>query len=382
MLLKFTSASLVSYLLLFSGGCGKLIDAKGKTEVKAGQKTGSDKTADNSKQDLDPPPGTNDNNAGNQQPGTGVPPDAGEVNDDSGTTPPGGEVTTNQPTGSPRTDGSTLVQDGGSVTGLLADGTPYFAPGDSVYYHGSLWSEAGETTLNGAIYFKDPATADDLMSHLHAGDCSVATSPHYQHIEGDGTPGTSEIHVALTGDGVMKEGSSKVSFVPRDEPLSYVIHHDGKRYCMNLTEPAQPPTGQTTGSVPGAVVEGGSVSGLLADGTPYFAPGDSIFYKVNFAAQAGKTTFNAAIYFKSSAPEADLMSHLHAGTCADSMSPHYQHIADDPTPVSSEAHITLSGSGLSKSGTSSVDFVPRSEPLSWVIHMTDRRLCVDLVVNP
>jgi hypothetical protein len=283
------------------------------------------------------------------------------------------------PSPSPSSTVQNPVTAGGNVTGLLADGTPYFAGSDTIYFRYSIRTASGASTLTGEVYFKENGPTEDLASHLHEGTCDNATSPHYQHIAGDATPGTSEFHVALKGTNLVKKGTATVNFVPRSVPLSYVIHYNGTRLCSNMnlnststSSPTPTPSG-TTGVTPG-----GNVSGLLADGTPYFAPGHSFFFIVKYNSINNVTTVNGEIYYKSVGVATDLMSHVHAGSCANATSAHYQHIPGDATPEKSEIHVNLTGTPLVKKGTGVGKFAFRNEPLSYVIHVGDNRLCTNL----
>jgi hypothetical protein len=147
-------------------------------------------------------------------------------------------------------------------------------------------------------------------------------------------------------------------------------------------------------AVPGAsaaptrqtVVDGGPVSGFLQDGRIYFAPNISYFYTASFTGSANSTTVTGEIYFKDAAlnPEGTLTSHIHAGPCSNITSAHYQNIAGNATPVESEIHIPLTGTGTAKKGTGTGNFAFRKEPISWVIHFDNapnKRFCADLNVT-
>ena len=163
------------------------------------------------------------------------------------------------------------------------------------------------------------------------------------------------------------------------------------------TAPSTAPTASTqpgSSPVPGAsaaptrqlVVDGGPVSGFLQDGRIYFAPNISYFYTASFTSTANSTTVTGEIYFKDAAlnPEGALTSRIHAGPCSNITSAHYQHIAGNATPVESEIHIPLTGTGTAKKGTGTGDFAFRKEPISWVIHFDNapnKRFCADLNVT-
>jgi hypothetical protein len=180
--------------------------------------------------------------------------------------------------------------------------------------------------------------------------------------------------------------TASTSPAPSADPLAPSSPAPSASPVASIQPGTSPVPGASTAPTRQTVVDGGPVSGFLADGRIYFAPNISYFYTASFTSSANLTTVTGEIYFKDAAlnPAANLNSFIHAGPCTDVASKRYQHIAGNATPVQSEIHIPLSGTGTAKKGNGTGNFAFRNEPISWVIEFDNapnKRFCADLQVK-